>query len=83
MAAGQAKNRFGELLERAQRGPVRIEKHGRAVAVVLSAEDYDTFEKERLQSLRAEIQRGLADLEAGRSLDGEAAVRNLRKRLKK
>lgn len=44
VAAGDAKNRFGELLDTAQREPVVIQKHGRAVAVVLSAEEYARFE---------------------------------------
>ncbi|MDX2223023.1 MAG: type II toxin-antitoxin system Phd/YefM family antitoxin [Rhodospirillaceae bacterium] len=45
-AARTAKNGFGRLLDSAQAGPVAIEKHGRRVAVVLSAETYD-----RLQAL--------------------------------
>jgi antitoxin Phd len=44
MAAREAKNRFGEVLDIAQREPVRIEKKGRPVAVVLSTEAYERFE---------------------------------------
>lgn len=40
-SAAEAKNRFGVLLESAQRGPVRIEKNGRPVAVVLSQTEYE------------------------------------------
>jgi len=40
MTATDAKNRFGQLLEMAQAGPVRIQKNGRDVAVVLSPEEY-------------------------------------------
>ncbi|HVY52429.1 MAG TPA: type II toxin-antitoxin system Phd/YefM family antitoxin [Devosia sp.] len=40
MTATDAKNRFGELLEMVHREPVRIQKNGRDVAVVVSAEDY-------------------------------------------
>ena len=39
-AAKEAKNRFGALLDSAQREPVTIQKNGRAVAVLLSVEDY-------------------------------------------
>lgn len=39
--ATEAKNRFGDLLADAAREPVRIDKNGRAVAVVLPAEDYE------------------------------------------
>jgi len=44
MAAGDAKNRFGELIDAAQREPIVIQKHGRAVAVVLSADEFARFE---------------------------------------
>lgn len=41
VTATQAKNRFGQLLDQAQRGPVFIEKSGRRHSVLLSAEAYD------------------------------------------
>lgn len=44
IAAAEAKSRFGEVLDAAQREPVVINKHGRAFAVVLSAEEYARFE---------------------------------------
>jgi len=40
-SAAAAKNRFGVLLESAQRKPVRIEKNGRPVAVLLSQTEYE------------------------------------------
>ncbi|MFD2649085.1 type II toxin-antitoxin system Phd/YefM family antitoxin [Devosia albogilva] len=40
VSATDAKNRFGQVLEMAQAGPVHIQKSGRDVAVVLSAEEY-------------------------------------------
>jgi prevent-host-death family protein len=40
ITATDAKNRFGQVLEMAQAAPVRIQKNGRDVAVVLSAEEY-------------------------------------------
>ena len=40
ISATDAKNKFGQVLEMAQAGPVRIQKNGRDVAVVLSAEQY-------------------------------------------
>ena len=36
VAAKEAKNRFGKLIDDAQRGPVMIEKNGRPFAVVQS-----------------------------------------------
>jgi len=41
MPASQAKDHFGPLIDDAQRAPVRIEKHGRPVAFVLSAIDFE------------------------------------------
>ncbi len=40
VSATDAKNKFGQVLEMAQAGPVHIQKSGRDVAVVLSAEEY-------------------------------------------
>ena len=81
MAALEAKNRFGELLDTAQREPVTIEKHGRAVAVMLSAEEYKELEALKLASLRAEIRKGLDEIEAGRVFEGHEAFKALRARL--
>ena len=39
--AREAKNRFGQLLDRAQRRPVAITKNGRAVTVMLSVDQYE------------------------------------------
>ena len=40
MTATEAKNKFGQMLEMARTEPVRIQKNGRDVGVVLSPEDY-------------------------------------------
>lgn len=40
ISAADAKNRFGQLLEAAQREPVTVTKQGRAAAVLISVEDY-------------------------------------------
>lgn len=40
ISATHAKNKFGQMLEMAQAGPVHIQKNGRDVAVVLSPEQY-------------------------------------------
>ena len=44
LGAREAKNAFGRLLDDARAEPVAIEKHGRAVAVVLSMEEYSRLE---------------------------------------
>ena len=69
VSAHDAKARFGQLLDTARREPVVIERHGRAVAVILSKEDYDELNAIKLQQLRAEIGLGIADLERGAYTD--------------
>lgn len=41
IAAKEAKNRFGQLLDATQRSPVCITKHGRAVGVMMSVNQYE------------------------------------------
>lgn len=41
VSATQAKNRFGQLLDQAQRAPVMIEKAGRRHSVLLAVELYE------------------------------------------
>lgn len=71
VSAHDAKALFFQLLDTARREPVFIERHGRAVAVVLSKEEYDSLNAIKLQQLRAEIDRGLSDLERGAYTDYE------------
>jgi prevent-host-death family protein len=52
LPANEAKIRFGELLDRAQREPVRITRRDRVVGVMVSAQDYEAmraFYADRLQ----------------------------------
>ena len=55
LSARDAKNRFGQMLDLAQREPVTIEKKGRPVAVVLSLRDYNHYEalEDELWALKA------------------------------
>ncbi len=67
VSAIDAKNRFGQLLEAAQREPVTVTKQGRPAAVVLSVEDYERM-------------RGAANarlLESVRRMQEEAAAAGL------
>ena len=68
-SAHEAKARFGTLLDTARREPVAIEKHGRAVAVVLSKEEFDDIEAMKLERLRWEVQRGIDSSAAGDVVD--------------
>ncbi len=39
--ANEAKTRFGEFIDQAQREPVQVMRHGRVVGVMVSAQDYE------------------------------------------
>lgn len=41
--ANQAKTRFGEFIDEAQRQPVRVMRHDRVVGVMVSAQDYEAM----------------------------------------
>lgn len=66
IAAAEAKTNFGALLDKAQRGPVTISKNGRPVAVLMSAEAFEEHQQAKLRVLRAEVEKGLEDMRAGR-----------------
>ena len=72
LSASQAKTHFGDLLIKAQRAPVQINKNGKSVAVVISAEDYASMEALKLRLVQARARQAEADIEAGSLVDGEA-----------
>ena len=49
LSARDAKYNFGRLIDTARAEPVTVEKHGRAVVVVLAVEEY-----ERLKAIESE-----------------------------
>lgn len=50
--ANEAKTRFGEFLDAAQREPVRVMRHDRVVAMLVSAQDYDQMRQFYADRLR-------------------------------
>ena len=79
--ASDAKREFGEVLIKAQRGPVGINKNGKPVAVVISAAEYAEFQALKEEHLKDAIQEGVADLQTGRVTDGKTVLDKLRKRV--
>ena len=69
VTARDAKNQFGQLLESAQRGPVRVTRRGRPAGVLMSEDQYQRLRGlawDRLQStvstMRAQAdERGLTE----------------------
>ena len=71
--ATEAKLNFGALLEKVQREPLTISKKGRPVTVLMSMDEFKTHQRLKLDQLRREVQAGLADLDAGKVVDGAEA----------
>ncbi len=53
VSATYAKQNFAAILDQAQREPVRIQRHDREVAVLISAEDFEALRRLRVQELIA------------------------------
>ena len=79
--ASDAKREFGEMLMKAQREPIGINKNGKLIAVLVSAVEYWEIERMKEQYLKSTIQEGLADLEAGNVQPGKDAFVELRKHI--
>ena len=79
--ASDAKREFGEVLIKAQHGPVGINKNGKPIAVVVSATEYAQLEALKEQQLKEAIEAGIADLQAGKVTDGKTVMDKLRKRI--
>lgn len=72
LTANEAKTHFGDMLLKAQRAPVQINKNGKPVAVVISAEEYAGIEAMKLRLLQARAVQARVDIAAGNLVDGEA-----------
>jgi len=81
IAAADAKTNFGALLDKAQKGPVKISKNSRDVAVVMSVETFAEYQQAKLQLLRQDVRKGLDDLEQGRVISAEQAFREIDKEI--
>tara|TARA_B100000902_G_C27292955_1_gene908284 strand:- start:1119 stop:1385 length:267 start_codon:yes stop_codon:yes gene_type:complete len=72
LSANEAKTHFGDMLLKAQRAPVQINKNGKPVAVVISAEEYENIEALKLRLLQSRAIQANADIEAGNLVDGDS-----------
>ena len=72
ISANEAKTHFGDLLLRAQRFPVQINKNGKPVTVVISSEEYARIEALKLRLLQSRAVQAKADIAAGNLADGES-----------
>ncbi|TDR73623.1 type II toxin-antitoxin system Phd/YefM family antitoxin [Paludibacterium purpuratum] len=77
LTANEAKTHFGDLLLRAQRGPVQINKNGQPVAVVISMDEYANIEAMKLRLLQSRATQIKAEMAAGTLSDGDAFLDDL------
>jgi len=83
MPAGEAKNKFGVLMDTAQREAVAISKKGRTAAVVLPVQEYEEYQALKLERLRREIKIGIDQIERGQVSDGETFFDELEKEMER
>ena len=55
VTANEAKTRFGELLDKAQREPVGVLKHDRMVGVMVSVQDFEAMRAFYADRLRRQL----------------------------
>ncbi len=79
--ATEAKREFGDVLLKVQHSPIGINKNGKPIAVVVSAAEYEELNALKEQWLKAELQKGMEDLKAGRIKEREEVFNNLRNRI--
>ena len=72
LTANEAKTHFGEMLLKAQRAPVQINKNGKPVAVLVSFDEYANIEALKIDLLRSRAERARHDIENQNTVDGES-----------
>ena len=81
VSASDAKREFGEMILKAQQGPVGINKNGKPAAVMISTSAFEEFQALQHQALKQQIQAGLDDIEAGRVVDGHTVIGALKQQI--
>jgi PHD/YefM family antitoxin component YafN of YafNO toxin-antitoxin module len=79
-AANEAKARFGEFIDTAQREPVRVMRHDRVVGVMVRAQDYEAMRAFYANRLRQTLkdtaagaaQKGLTQAQLAKLLASES-----------
>ena len=77
LTANDAKTQFGDMLLKAQREPVQINKNGKPVAVVISMDEYQQMEEIKFTLLKERAVRAKLDIENGNLIEGEQFMSDL------
>ncbi|WP_145500023.1 type II toxin-antitoxin system Phd/YefM family antitoxin [Yersinia bercovieri] len=72
LSANEAKTHFGDMLLKAQRAPIQINKNGKPVAVVISVDEYENIEALKLLMLQSRATQARTDIETADLVDGNA-----------
>ena len=75
--ANEAKTQFGNMLLKAQKGPVQINKNGKPVAVVVSMDEYKNIESLKLRLLQSKVIQAKEDIAKQNTIDGESFFEEL------
>ena len=71
ITAKDAKNRFGRLLESAQRAPIRVTRNGRPVGVMMSVQQFELLRGAAWERLSATMDAVGREASAGGLTDAE------------
>ena len=72
LTANEAKTHFGEMLLKAQRAPVQINKNGKPVAVLVSFDEYESIEALKIGFLQSRAKKAKEDIANQDTVDGES-----------
>ena len=70
LTAQEARVKFGDLLLKSQKGPVRITRSGKPVSVMISADDFEIMEEVKMRYLKEKLARAKNDIDNNRLADG-------------
>jgi len=79
--ASDAKREFGEVLLKAQKEPVGINRNGKPVAVIVSALEFEELQILKQEVLKRELQKGMGSLKEGKVIESDKVINALRKRI--
>ena len=77
LTANDAKTQFGDMLLKAQREPVQINKNGKPVVVVISIDEYNQMEETKFALLKERAARAKVDIENNNLVDGKDFMSDL------
>ncbi len=81
LSASDAKREFGEVLLKAQKEPVGINRNGKPVAVMTSALEFKELQTLKQEIMKRELQKGMDSLEKGHVIESGTVINALRKRI--